>query len=192
MEFKDIVHQRYATKKFDGKTVPQKKMDELFEIIRLAPSSFNIQPWKIKVITNKTTKETLARAALNQPQVTTCSHLLIFCADSNIMGCIDRIEKAMPDLKEYIEMMRNFAKGMNPEQSKTWAQRQLYLALGNAVNGAKSLGFDSCPMEGFNSDEFAKILKLPANIHPTALCAVGYATDTPIPKFRFPTSETFI
>ena len=192
MEFKEIVKKRFAVRKFDGRMVPQQMMDELFEIIRMAPSSYNIQPWKIKVVTDAAVKSTLAAAAWNQPQITTCSHLLVFCADSDLMGCIDRIEKVMPQATEYIAMMRSFARKLSGEQSLAWAQRQLYIALGNAVNGAKSLGLDSCPMEGFNSVEFAKILNLPTHIVPTALCTVGYAVDSVTPKFRFPINEVFI
>lgn len=86
-------------------------------------------------------------------------------------------------------MMRDFEKGMSAEQRKSWAQRQLYLALGNALNGATSLGFDSCPMEGFIPAEYSKILNLPENIVPTALCAIGYATHPPRDKIRFSKEE---
>ena len=50
MEFSDIVQKRYATKSFDGKVVDQKKMDQLLELIRFSASSFNLQPWKIKIV----------------------------------------------------------------------------------------------------------------------------------------------
>ena len=59
MEFKDIVMQRYATKKFDGRKVPEAKMKELLELIRFAPSALNVQPWKIKVVTDPKVKEQL-------------------------------------------------------------------------------------------------------------------------------------
>ena len=57
MEFEKIVHERYATKLFDGKKLPEDKLDRLFEIIRYAPSSFNIQPWKIIVVKEQKLKE---------------------------------------------------------------------------------------------------------------------------------------
>ena len=63
-----------------------------------------------------------------------------------------------------IGMMRGFAKGMTPDQIKVWAQKQVYLAVGNALNGAKALGFDSCPMEGFDPKGYAKALKLPESL----------------------------
>jgi nitroreductase len=89
------------------------------------------------------------------------------------------------DITGFIGMVDGFIQGLPSEQVLPWAQRQLYLALGNAINGAKSLGFDSCPMEGFNPAEYKKIMKLPENLHPTALCPIGYAADTPRQKIRF-------
>lgn len=198
MEFKQIVMSRYATKKFDGKSVDAKKMDELMEIIRLTPSSFNLQPWKIKIITDKDTKEKLKAVAWNQEQVTTCSHLLVFCANTDIEGNIDKIEAQMKTAgapesasKGYVQMMRDFCKKMSAQEKLVWAQKQVYLALENALLGAKSLGFDSCPMEGFDAGEFAKILKLPKQIVPTVICPVGYAADKPHPKMRFSKEDIF-
>lgn len=192
MDFATIVQQRYATKKFDGKTIPEDKINQLFEMIRLAPSSFNIQPWKIAVITDKATKEKLLPVSLNQPQITSCSHLLVFCTNTDIEGNIEKLGTelikggaAAEGIGGYLDMMRNFAKGLSKEQKLAWSQRQLYIALGNALNGAKALGFDSCPMEGFDAKAYAEILKLPAHLVPTALCPIGYASDKPTPKMRF-------
>ena len=51
MEFKDIVMQRYATKQFDGRIVEEQKLFALLDLIRFSPSAFNLQPWKVKVVT---------------------------------------------------------------------------------------------------------------------------------------------
>ena len=199
MDFKEIVQKRYATKSFNREKIPEAKMNELLEIIRFSPSSFNIQPWKIIVISNGKLKEKLSPVSWNQPQITSCSHLLVFCADKNILGKIEELEKLMikngakkEDIKEYIEMMKGFEKGMDENGKLSWAQRQTYIALGNAVNGAKSFGFDSCPMEGFNPEEYSKILNLPKNIVPSVLCPVGYASDEPKPKTRFSKEDVFV
>lgn len=198
MEFDKIVMERYATKLFDKRRLPEPKVDKLLEIIRYAPSSFNIQPWIVQIITEQDTKEKLSGASWNQPQVTSCSHLLIFCADTDILANIEELEKLMigngakpSEIKQFIDMMKNFEKGLDSNQKLAWAQRQTYLALGNALNGAKSLGFDSCPMEGFDPKEYSKILNLPDNVVPTALCPIGYAKDMPKPKLRFPKERIF-
>lgn len=199
MDFETIVRERYATKLFDGRKLPESKVNKLLEVIRYAPSSFNIQPWIIEVITNQATKERLSAVSWNQPQIKSCSHLLVFCANKDIAGNIDKLEKLMiksgvkpEDAKQYTNMMRDFEKSLNDEQKLAWAQHQTYLALGNAVNGAKALGFDSCPMEGFDPKGYAKILNLPENLVPTALCPIGYASDKPKPKIRFPKEEVVV
>jgi nitroreductase len=199
MEFEKIVMERYATKLFDGRKIPEEKISKLLEFIRHSASSFNIQPWKIIVITNQKLKEKLQPATWNQQQIPTCSHLLVFCADTDIADNIDRLEKLMIDngankesIQGYIDMMRGFEKKLNEEQKLSWSQRQTFLALGNALNGAKSLGFDSCPMEGFNPEEYSKILNLPKNLVPTALCPVGYAKDKAKNKLRFAKKDVFI
>ncbi len=198
MTLKKIAQERYATKKFNGKPIPQDKLNELLEIIRLAPSSFGLQPWVVQVISNAELKEKLSPASWGQAQITTCSHLLVFCAFTDIKSRIDQYEQMMKDAKApvestktYIGMMRGFDEGLSAEHKLSWVQRQAYIALGNAVNGAKDLGFDSCPMEGFSPDEYAKILNLPKNVVPTVLVAVGYADDKPHPKIRYPMSDLF-
>ena len=198
MEFKDIVRQRYATKEFDGKAIPEEKIDELLEIIRFAPSALNLQPWKIKVISAPETKEALQPATFSQKQVTTCSHLLVFCANTKVDELIEKSDLMLKDggLPEELRTTRfNMAKtmtgNMSSEETLAWAKCHVYLAIGNAVNGAKSLGFDSCPMAGFDPAEYSRILNLPEHLVPTMICPVGYAADTPIPKTRFKKEDIF-
>jgi nitroreductase/dihydropteridine reductase len=192
MEFGDIVMSRYATKKFDGRKIPEAKIYELLEMVRFAPSAINLQPWKIKIVTDHKVKEQLRPAAFNQEQVTSCSHLLVFCADPDYDSLIKRLGALLKKSdapeemqKMVVQMATQFTKPMSPEQKLAWSQAQTYLALGNALNGAKSLGFDSCPMGGFDPKEVTRILKIPPPLVPTMLCPVGYAADKPVPKARF-------
>nr|WP_319376064.1 NAD(P)H-dependent oxidoreductase [uncultured Methanoregula sp.] len=192
MEFGTIVMSRYATKKFDGRKIPQEKVDELLEMVRYAPSALNLQPWKIKVVVDQKTKELLKPAAFNQEQVTSCSHLLVFCADPDYDSLIGRLDALLkkngaPEemQKAVIGMAVQFTKPMSPDQKLAWSQAQTYLALGNALNGAKALGFDSCPMGGFDPGEFSRILKIPRPLVPVMFCPLGYAADKPMLKVRF-------
>ncbi len=199
MQFSDIVMQRYAAKKFDGRKIPAEKLDRLLELVRYAPSALNLQPWKIKIVADQATKDELKPAAFGQEQVTTCSHLLVFCADPDYDGLIRRLGTLLDDNHVPAEMRdtvlgmaRQFAGRMTPEQRLAWSQAQTYLALGNALNGAKALGFDSCPMGGFDPAEFTRILKIPAPLVPVMLCPVGYAADRPMPKIRFPRKDILL
>lgn len=199
MEFKEIVQKRYATKEFDGKTIPQEKIDELLELIKLAPSSFGLQPFQVKVISDQETKEKLVAASFNQKQITTCSHLLVFCSYANVAERIDDYESMLEaagapkeSYSAYIDMMRGFLSNLPQERIPIWGAKQAYIALGNAMNGATSLGFDSCPMEGFDPEQYKKILGLPEGVDPVVICPIGYGVDTPHPKLRYPDEKLFI
>jgi nitroreductase len=196
MQFAECVMQRYATKKFDGRTLPEAKVNELLELVRFAPSALNLQPWKIKIVPDKATKEALRPVSNDQEQITTCSHLLVFCADADYDRLIKNLAELMkknhiPDeiIKRVTGMAAGFVAGMSKEQRAAWSQAQTYLALGNALNGAKSLGFDSCPMGGFDPKEYSRILKIPTHLTPAMLCPIGYAADKPGPKIRYARDE---
>lgn len=196
MQLADCVMQRYATKKFDKKKIPEKKVEELIDLVRFAPSALNLQPWKIKIVTDQKTKEELLKVSNNQEQVTTCSHLLVFCAASDYDSLVKRLGALMkknhvPDdiTGRVTGMAAMFAKSMTDEQRAAWSQAQTYLALGNALNGAKSLGFDSCPMGGFDPKGYSRILNIPAHLTPVMLCPIGYAADKPAPKIRYEREE---
>lgn len=197
--FHEIVMQRYATKRFDGRAVPEETVRELLELVRFAPSALNLQPWRIRVVTDPAVKERLQPAAFGQLQVTTCSHLLVFCADPDYDELIRKLDRLLAsngvadEMREtVVGMSRQFADPMSAEQRLAWSTAQTYLAVGNALNGAKALGLDSCPMGGFDPAAVREILALPAPLVPVLLCPIGYGADEPGPKLRHPLEEILV
>jgi nitroreductase len=198
MDFEQIVRSRYACKKFDGRVVPDETMDKLYDLIRLAPSSVNLQPWRIKVVTDRTLKEKLRAVSRGQEQITTCSHLLIFCTDTKLEEKMGQVQEAMrkasigeETISSYGERISAFISKKNEEERVRWAERQTFLALENALLGAKSLGLDSCPMEGVDKPEYERILELPSHLRVLVVCPIGYAADAPRVKVRLPKEEVF-
>ena len=198
VEFQEIVAQRYATKLFDGRPVPEAKIAELLELVRFAPSGLNIQPWKIKIVTDAGTKALLSAVTFAEPQIESCSHLLVFCTDIDFAGLTAKLDRTMkqrgiPDRIWGIVMgIAGEMAGMPPEELRAWNSCQVYIAVAYAILGAKALGLDSCPMTHFVPEEYSRILGLPANIVPTVLCPVGYPADEPKPKWRYPVEDLLI
>jgi nitroreductase/dihydropteridine reductase len=197
MEFKDIVMQRYAVKQFDGRMIEDSQLYALLDMIRYAPSAFNLQPWKIKIVSASRIKKNLLPHSNNQPQITTCSHLLVFCANTELEELVERANEGlkasgMPaDAISQYSRMKEYIRSMSHEQRLAFAREQIHIALGNAVNGAKALGFDSCPMGGFDPAGYAEALFLPEEYIPVVLCAIGYAADIAPAKWRLPREEVF-
>jgi nitroreductase len=199
MEFKDIVKNRRSIRQYQSLTVRDATIQELLEIIGLSVSAINLQPWKIKVVKDQETKDKIFDAAFGQNQVRTCSHLLILCADTDYPTLIDKLVKAQEaagvdeEMRQgTFQMVTNLTSGMTPEQRLRWSQDQVYIALGNAVNGAYSLGLGACPMTAFKPDEVAKILELPPTVVPTAMVTVGYSAEPGASKLRHPVSEILV
>lgn len=195
MEFKDVVMKRYASRSFTDQKVPEDTINELLDLIRVAPSALNLQPWRIKVVSDQKTRDELGPAMFNQIQAVNCSHLLVFCTDTDIDDVIARVDQSMkstgfPD--DQRARMIGMATSLKTNLTSAWLQQQIYFALGNAVNGAKSLGLDSCPMTGFDAGKVAQILGLPKHIVPTAVCPVGYGADSPPPKARLSLEDILI
>lgn len=197
MEFKDMVMGRYATKKFDGRKIDDEILDQILEMVRFAPSALNIQPWKIKVVADDELKAKLSPASMDQPQIKTCSHLLVFCANSDLKGNAEKVIKnleaagAPKENIDQLKMVLNNFLNIFSENSLCEAQNNVFIAATQAIYAAKSVGVDSCPMQGFDPKAYAEILGLPSNLVPTIIVPLGYPADEPMPKMRFPKEEVF-
>jgi len=201
MTFLSQLHWRHATKSF----VPDKKISEadlqkIKDAMRLAPTSYGLQPFQVKIITDQNLKNKIQEVSWNQPQVGSCSHLLVFCADPRVE---DHIEKYLElasggdrakreKLAGYEDMLRSFAENTDEAARWAWAKNQVYLVQGFALAACAELELDSCPMEGFSAEEVDKILELPAHIKSTLLLPIGYRASEPRAKVRKSEEELFV
>lgn len=189
----DALAWRYATKKFDAaRKIDPTTWAALEKAAMLAPSSFGLQPWTFVVVTDPTVRAKLRSAAYDQPQITDCSHLLVFCrrldvGPKDVERYLDRIVEvrgvARESLSGFRDSMLGTIKSKGPEQSDVWVSRQVYISLGIFLATAAMLGVDACPMEGFEPAKFDEILGLKAQGYASqVLAAAGYRGDDPMAK----------
>ena len=162
---------RYAVKKFDASgRVPLDKWEALEESLLLSPSSYGLQAWKFLVIEDKALRAKLRPVSWDQSQITDADKLIVFlvkkdAGPADVQRFVDRISEVrrIPAemLDGYKQMMLQ-SMSLPPEKVEAWLTRQVYIALGNFLTSAALLGVDACPMEGFDKDEYDKILGLHA------------------------------
>ncbi len=184
MQLIEALQWRYATKKMNGETVPQDKMEHLLESIRLSPSSSGLQPFRVLVITNPELKAKLQPAAFGQSQIVDCSHLLVFAAwdhydEARFEAAFQRMidERGLPAdaLDAYKTQLRGGYDALGKEWQGHHAAKQAYIALGIGMAAAAELHVDATPMEGFNPAAVDEILELHAKgLRSACLLAVGY------------------
>ena len=178
-----VLNARYAAKKFDSsRKIDGTLWDTLEEALVLSPSSYGLQPWRFLVVTDPQLLEELAPHAWNQPQITTCSHLVVFCARKELNG--EDVEKLMQltankrglaatDLHGYASMIGGAISNLSPDDLLAWNKRQVYVALEQFLMSCALLGVDACPMEGFVAAKFDEILGL-HDVTATVLATAGY------------------
>jgi nitroreductase/dihydropteridine reductase len=170
MSLIDKLKWRYATKKMDpAKAVPQDKVDQILEAIRLTASSSGLQPYEVLVITNKEIREKIKPIANGQSQIIDCSHLLVFAAWDNytaerINNAFDMTERIRNFTSEagtaYRQMLLKVYPARDAEINFTHAAKQVYIGLGTALIAAADAQVDSTPMEGFEPQALDTILNL--------------------------------
>ena len=184
MSFLDKLNKRYATKAMNGKVVPQEKIDNILEAIRLAPTSSGLQPFEVFVVTNEETKANIREIAWNQPQVTDCSHLLVFAAwDTYTEDRINHMFDLTNEIRgfknegweNYRQMLLSSYPQKDAETNFEHAARQTYIAFMAAIAQAAYENVDSTPMEGFDAAALDKILGLrEKGLRSTLLLPLGY------------------
>ncbi len=135
--FVDNLKWRYATKSFDStQKIPKDLLNQLLETMRLAPSSFGLQPWKFFVVENSNVREELKAQAWNQPQITECSLLIVFANRSSIdadyiNSYADRIAKerqlTAAEIAGYRNMMLDSLPMMQGQAGQAWMTKQIVL-----------------------------------------------------------------
>ena len=161
---------RYATKKMNAtKTVPEAKVDQILEAIRLTASSSGLQPYEVLVITNSDLRQKIRAVSNDQSQITDCSHLLVFAAWDNYTA--ERINAAF-DMTEtirnfksesgtaYRQMLLKAYPARDAEVNFTHTAKQAYIGLGTALIAAAYEQVDCTPMEGFDPKGLDEILNL--------------------------------
>src|SRR5580658_7388610 len=77
----DAARQRRSIRQFDPTPIPREDLEEIFEVVRLAPSAFNAQPWRFVVVETPELKEKLVAAANNQRQVRSAPAVIVLYTD---------------------------------------------------------------------------------------------------------------
>ena len=178
MDLLNVAQTRYTTKAYDAsRTIPAEQFERLLEILRLAPSSINIQPWHFFIADRPEAKQRIAKAlvgkyAYNAPKVLDASHTILFCTKADISELhLENLlnqdaasgrfkdEAAKQGQKDsrtgYVDYYRN-EKG----DIQRWAENQTFIALGQMLLAAGIEGIDATPIGGFDEAILTQELQL--------------------------------
>jgi len=176
---------RRAVKDFD----PQHRLSEsetrqLLSLAMQAPTAFNIQNWRFVAVTDPELRADIRKVSWDQAQVTDSSLLVILCAD--LLSWQKEPERYWKNAPKEVQnilvpAIKEYYAGREDVQ-RDEAMRSCGMAAQTIMLAAKAMGYDSCPMDGFDFDAVGKLINLPENHVISMFVAVGKGIKKPWPK----------
>jgi len=192
-ELTESLYFRHACKLFDeNRKIPFEDLNFILEAGRLSPSSFGMEPWHFYVVRKQEFKETIQTACWNQPQISSCSDLVVITAKIDEPVRREYYEqmfarRALSDvmLEKYLKVYQEYIGSLHSIYG--WASRQCYIAATNMMTYAAMIGIDSCPIEGFEKEKVEEIMGFNTTKEQLAIILpFGYRANAPREKVRLP------
>jgi nitroreductase len=185
MDTFDAIRTRRAIKAFDpDHRLTEEEITRLLDAAIQSPTSFNIQHWRFVVIDDPALRKQIREHGNDQAQMTDASLLILMTADVNAWKKNPErywvnAPKEVADL--LVGWMGPFHEGREQLQ-RDEAQRSIGMAMQTLMLAATAMGYESCPMIGFDIDRVAELVGLPADHCMGPLVAIGKGTKDPWPK----------
>ncbi len=187
MELLDALRSRRSVKNFDpDHRLTEEELHHLMSHGLLAPTSFNMQNWHFIAVTDRAVQQRLCAAAWHQAQLRDASVTLVLAGRLPCWNQAVRTLRHAP--AEVQENLGGLAQGFyqdNPALQRDEAARSVGLAAMALMLVAKDMGYDSCPMIGFDAGQVAEIVGLPADHPPLLALAIGRALQPARPRMGF-------
>ncbi len=227
----DAILQRRAVKLFEPVEIFPGPRERILNAARHAPSSFNLQPYRLYWVESAAKKAAVAKLCLGQAPAETASALIVAVADIGSMtatthGQLEWMRRSnfpeakirdyertakigrilfMPGpfgifgvVKWVLFRLLNLwmTSGMPPlfrQDLFKWATKGTSLACQNLMLAAEVLGFNTCPMEGFDRRRLSRYLGLSGRYHEIVMViAIGKKSHAYVepPQWRRPLHAT--
>lgn len=196
MEINEAIVSRRAVKHYDSNhEMTEAEVQELMEHAILSPTSYNIQHWRFVRVKDKEMRQQIEDVSWGQKQVTESSLLLILCADLNAWEKDpERYWREAPsEVKNFLLPMIEEYYTNHHQAQRDECLRSTGIAAMNIMLMAKGMGYDSCPMVGFDFDKVAKIIKLPHDHIITMMITIGKGREEAKGRSgQLPLNEVFL
>ncbi len=181
----EAIQSRRAIKHYDADhRMSDAEIRQLLETAMLAPTAFNIQHWRFVTVLDPEVRKQIRAAAWDQAQVTDASLLIVMCADKDAWkkDAARYWKNAPQPVQDFlVPAIGPYYEGRAQVQ-RDECMRSCGLAGMTIMLAAKAMGYDSCPMDGFDFDAVGKIIKLPEDHVISFMIAVGKGTQPAWPK----------
>jgi nitroreductase len=202
MDFTEVASSRRSVHQYDDRDIDDDTVESIFETVRYAPSSYNLQPWEFLLVRDDENLERLREVANDQAHVTDAAATVVVLGNTDPSAHADAVlddwvhkgylpnEDVRDAVLENVEAMAEW-----PEtERRLWTTKSSTLAAMTLMDAAWNEGVASCPMGGFDADALVEEFDVDDGYEPVMLVTLGYpeddADDVENPrKYRRPVDE---
>ena len=196
MDTFDAIRERRSIKHYDTEhRMSEAEVEELIQLAIQSPTSFNMQNWRFVVVSDADVKRAIRAASWDQAHVSDASIVILLCAD--LQAHAKEPERYWKDAPKeasdiLVPMITPFYEG-KAQLQRDEAMRSCGIAGQTIMLAAKAMGYDSCPMIGFDPDKVSEIINLPADHCLCFMITVGKGIKEAWPKpGQLPLSDVLI
>lgn len=180
--FDTLVRERRSASNFlPNISISREELNSIFEEVKLAPSTFNLQHTQYVVVQSEALKEQVRDAAFGQYKVHSASAAIIVLGDPKAYEQAGNIYEGLKMLgilnaQQYEEMVRetmSFYVQRGSDFQKEEAIRNASLSAMLFMLAAKNKGWDTCPMIGFDPEAMKKVLNIESDLVPVLMITLG-------------------
>ncbi|AOM83986.1 nitroreductase family protein [Salisediminibacterium beveridgei] len=194
------MEERHSVKAYDPSVkIPEEELKQMLEMSVTAPSSWNLQHWKFLVIDDEAQQEKLLPIAYGQKQVKDSAAVIGILGDieanRNVEGIFtDAVKQGhlTEEIKEKIVGSINSLYEGDTSFPRDEAILNASLAAMQLMLSARGMGYDTCPMGGFDRDAFIEAFHIPERYVPVMLVTVGKRETDPRVSSRLPLDEVVV
>ncbi|HED33339.1 MAG TPA: nitroreductase family protein [Gammaproteobacteria bacterium] len=185
MDTLEAIKQRRAVKLYDADhKMTEEEIDQLIALAKLSPTAYNQQNYRFVLVRDPSLRQQIREAAGDQAQVTDSSLLIILCADTKAWDkAPERYWANAPqEVQDYMVSMIDQYYRNREQVQRDEGMRSAGIAAQTIMLAAKSMGYDTCPMDGFDFDAVGKLINLPEDHTIAMFVVVGKATQEVKPR----------
>jgi nitroreductase len=179
------IESRRSIKHYDANhRMTDEEIRQLLSLAMLSPTAFNIQHWRFVVVRDMELRRAIRAVAWDQAQVTDASLLVVVCGDVQAWQKNPArywVNAPQPVQDFLVPAIAQYYAGREQVQ-RDEVMRSAGIAAQTIMIAAKAMGYDSCPMDGFDFDAVAKLINLPADHAIALMVAVGKGTQPAWPR----------
>jgi len=185
MNVSSAIETRRSVKHYDPThRMTDAEIEKLMSLALLAPTAFNIQNWRFVLVQDPELRKQVRAVSWDQAQVTDASLLVVLVADLNAWQREPaRYWKDAPQAVQdfLVPAIDQYYRG-KPQVQRDEGMRSCGMAAMTLMLAAREMGYDSCPMDGFEFDAVARLLNLPEDHTPAMYVAIGKGTKEAWPR----------